>query len=143
MRVPYLLVIDDLQAYLNPANELADDVTRRLLSGLSRAAGRTKVLLVSNRRPTLEQGLDLFPTGAALERELIGLPADSVGELLAECGLTVDDAGTQGKIATHFSGNPAIIKVYCSYVVRRRQPDRGAECRDGSGGVRRAHRGDR
>ena len=91
-RVRYLLVLDEFQAYLDSANALADDVIRRLLLALSRAAGGTKVLLLSNRRPSLEQGFDLFPTGSTLEREVVGLPVDSVGELIADCGLDIHDA---------------------------------------------------
>jgi tetratricopeptide (TPR) repeat protein len=118
-RVRYLLVFDDFQAYLNSANALADDIIRRLLHKLSLAAGGTKVLLLANRRPTLEQGFNLFPTGSALEQELVGLPVHAVGELIADCGLDISDADLLGGITTHFSGNPAMIKVYCSFVVRQ------------------------
>jgi tetratricopeptide (TPR) repeat protein len=117
--VRYLLVLDEFQAYLDSANALVDDVIRRLLLALSRAAGGTKVLLLSNRRPSLEQGFDLFPTGSSLEREVVGLSVDSVGELIADCGLDIHDAELLERVTTRFSGNPAMIKVYCSFVARQ------------------------
>ena len=117
---PYLLVLDDFHMVLGPGNQLCDEVVRQLLSDIVRRPGGTKVLVLSDRRPAWE-GFDRFPTGATLERELAGLPDNAVSRLLTECGVPdVASTGVAGAIGAYLSGNPALIKVYCSYVLRRR-----------------------
>jgi tetratricopeptide (TPR) repeat protein len=116
----YLFVLDDFHTFLDPANQLLDNIVKDLLSQMARVPGNFKILLLSDRRPSWEGGFDRFPTGAALERELSGLPDEAVSELIDECGLDSSKTGVPQAVGTYLAGNPALIKVYCSYVARRR-----------------------
>ena len=117
----FLVVFDAFESYLGPSNELADDVLQSILNAVIRVPGETKLRRFFEPTAIAEQTFDALPTGTFEEHEVAGLPDEAVAELLVECGLTEVDNELRRRITTYVVGNPTLIKLYCSLVIRRHQ----------------------
>lgn len=118
-RRPYLVVLDDFGTQLGPTHEIRDSTLSRLLEEFSSRGQATKMILVTDRRPAVNDRGALVPTGVVIEQEVGSLPVEAVRELMEECGVPVGDGSICERVAQRLSGNPTAIRMLCSLVTRQ------------------------
>ena len=117
-RRPFLVVFDDFGSQLGPTHEIRDAILSRLLTEFASVGRATKMIFITDRRLSHDEGGGAAPAGTVLERELFGLPSDAVRQLMKECGVAVD-VSVSDRVAGQLSGNPTAIRMLCALATRQ------------------------
>jgi tetratricopeptide (TPR) repeat protein len=104
-RRPFLVVFDDFGSQLGPTHEIRDAILSRLLTEFASVGRATKIILITDRRLSHDEGGGAAPVGTVLERELFGLPSDAVRQV-------------SDRVAGQLSGNPTAIRMLCALATR-------------------------
>lgn len=116
---PHLIVLDDFGTGSSRAGGVPDDSLTDFLEQFCRLGQKSKVILITDRRPPLSDRVAVIPTGALVEYEIGGLPAEAIRELMEECGVSVGDEAICQRVAQQLSGNPAAIRMLCFSATRQ------------------------
>jgi tetratricopeptide (TPR) repeat protein len=117
-RRPFLVVFDDFGSQLRPTRGMRNAILSRLITEFASVGRTSKMILITDRRLSYNEGGGAAPAGTILEQELFGLPSDAVRQLMRECGAAVD-ASVSDRIAGQLSGNPTAIRMLCALATRQ------------------------
>ena len=117
------LVFDEFEQWLGADLQLTNADVKRVMAAILRAAHRSKVMLVSTRRPFFDPVVDPLPVGVSVEQTLVGLGQEDAMTLLHELGVVGRDEKLLQRIIAHCdNGNPYMLQIF-GYLVGRHHRD--------------------
>jgi tetratricopeptide (TPR) repeat protein len=106
----YLLVFDGFEEWLDADFALGKGAVRSVLMAILRGAHRSKVVLISRKRPLFDPTTEALPFGDYMEETIAGLKRAEAIELLRLSGLDLDE-GFLGRLADEYEGNPQWLRI--------------------------------
>jgi tetratricopeptide (TPR) repeat protein len=107
---PYLLVFDQYEDWLNAELQVRDDQVAAVLTAIFRGPHKSKVMLITRKRPLFDPTANVMPWGSYVEEQIPALNKTEAMELLRLRSPELDETLLE-KLAEAFGGNPQILRI--------------------------------
>ena len=117
-RKRYLVVLHQVERWLDADDLIADPALRSILLRLLAAANKAKIVVTSTVLPRFDpSGLEV-PIGVIVERTVAGLDEAAAVELLRASGLRTLDEALLTRVTRQYSGMPIALRIFADLVNR-------------------------